>query len=176
MPQRRQNAARPLRVHVVRGRETKCLILVMRALIRAYLSVFQALIAQRRARYVGRCVVRPAGLRLRLCIATTLQLILLPTRSLWLTATATDVSPCSTQKPGRTSATLGNRSVVRFRRAAQPESQQTRRLCWPRMGRWLLPFICRAKACRQSRCCIRPGRQCLPRSSRYAIRAEGSVP
>ena len=27
-------------------------------------------------------------------------------------------------------------------------------------------FICRAKAYRQSRCCIRPGRRCLPRSSR----------
>jgi ketosteroid isomerase-like protein len=35
---------------------------------------------------------------------------------------------------------------------------------------------CRAKAYRQSRCCIRPGRRCLPRSSRHAIRAEGSVP
>ena len=34
----------------------------------AYLFVFQALIARRRARYVGRCVVRPAGLRLRLSI------------------------------------------------------------------------------------------------------------
>jgi len=33
--------------------------------VAAYLFVFQALIAQRRARYVGRCVVRPAGLRLR---------------------------------------------------------------------------------------------------------------
>jgi uncharacterized protein (TIGR03000 family) len=47
---------------------------------------------------------------------------------------------------------------------------------WPQMGRWLVPFICRAKAYRQSRCCIRPGRRCLPRSSRHAIRAEGSVP
>src|SRR5229473_6960333 len=37
-------------------------------------------------------------------------------------------------------------------------------------GRWLVPFICRAKAYRQSRCCIRPGRRCLPRSSRRAIR------
>ena len=41
---------------------------------------------------------------------------------------------------------------------------------------WLVPFICRAKAYRQSRCCIRRGRRCLPRSSRHAIRAEGSVP
>src|SRR6202007_2010933 len=41
---------------------------------------------------------------------------------------------------------------------------------------WLIPFICRAKAYRQSRCCIRPGRRCLTRSSRHAIRAEGSVP
>src|SRR5579859_2183811 len=47
---------------------------------------------------------------------------------------------------------------------------------WPQMGRWLLPFICRAKAYRQSRCCIRPDRQCLPRSNRHAIPAEGSVP
>jgi hypothetical protein len=47
---------------------------------------------------------------------------------------------------------------------------------WPQMGRWLVPFICRAKAYRQSRCCIRPGHRCLPRSSRHAIRAEGSVP
>ena len=39
---------------------------------------------------------------------------------------------------------------------------------WPQMGRWLVPFICRAKAYRQSRCCIRPGRRCLPRSSRHA--------
>jgi hypothetical protein len=46
----------------------------------------------------------------------------------------------------------------------------------PRMGRWLVPLICRAKAYRQSRCCIRPGRRCLPQSSRHAIRAEGSVP
>jgi Flp pilus assembly secretin CpaC len=47
---------------------------------------------------------------------------------------------------------------------------------WPQMGRWLVPFICRAKAYRQSRCCIRPGRRCLLRSSRHAIRAEGLVP
>src|SRR5437660_613130 len=33
------------------------------------------------------------------------------------------------------------------------------------LGRWLVPFICRAKAYRQSRCCIRPGRRCLPRSA-----------
>src|ERR1700681_4805683 len=45
---------------------------------------------------------------------------------------------------------------------------------WPVI--WLVPFICRAKAYRQSRCYIRPGRRCLPRSSRHAIRAEGSVP
>src|SRR5260221_5019672 len=38
---------------------------------------------------------------------------------------------------------------------------------WPQMGRWLVPFICRAKAYRQSRCCIRPCRRCLPRSSRH---------
>ena len=46
----------------------------------------------------------------------------------------------------------------------------------PGMGRWLVPFICRARAYRRSRCCIRPGRRCLPRSSRHAIRAEASVP
>ena len=48
---------------------------------------------------------------------------------------------------------------------------------WPqKMGRYLVSFICRAKACRRSRCCIRPGRRCLPRSSRHAILVEGSVP
>src|SRR6516165_3776987 len=35
-----------------------------------------------------------------------------------------------------------------------------------------ITFIYRAKAYRQSRCCIRPGRRCLPRSSLHAIRAD----
>jgi hypothetical protein len=65
-------------------------------------------------------------------------------------------------------------------RAAKPDCRSSGSMPdyggWPRMGRWLVRFICRAKAYRQSRCCIRPGRRCLPRSSRHAIRAEGSVP
>src|ERR1700751_1019685 len=34
-------------------------------------------------------------------------------------------------------------------------------------ARWLVPLICRAKAYRQSRYCVRPGRRCLPRSRVY---------
>ena len=86
-----------------------------------------------------------------------------------------DRSPGAVQSTGTQPCSVLSRAVL----ASTPslrECQGPDYGGWPQMGRWLVPFICRAKAYRQSRCCIRPGRRCLPRSSRRAIRAENSVP